>query len=274
MPHLPGRWGYTGDDFAVKSGSQITAIARMIDRVGSGGPTLATPTSVRVTNVTDSSVALAWTAVPGADGYSVARDGTVVTPFPVAATTYTNTDLPSGTSFVFTVRAVTVAGAVSAPSAPVAAATTGTPPPVGIPTGLAVTATTETTIALAWTPVAGASGYVVARDGASVGNVTAAAFTDTGLAPSTSYTYVVRALDGTGAAGPPSAGLVTATREPWPCESFRDNNVAHVYAGRAYHQTGFAYALGSNEYMGVWNVFFSSTLAQTGPEYYIVGSCP
>ena len=54
-------------------------------------------------------------------------------------------------------------------------------------------------------------------------------------------------------------------------QTFRNNNVAHVYAGRAYHQTR-PHAHGSNEYMDAWNALFSSTLAQTGPDYmyYIV----
>jgi hypothetical protein len=45
-------------------------------------------------------------------------------------------------------------------------------------------------------------------------------------------------------------------------------------AGRAYVVMGYTYANGSNQYMGLWNIFVTTTLKQTGPNYYVIGTCP
>ena len=37
---------------------------------------------------------------------------------------------------------------------------------------------------------------------------------------------------------------------------------------------GIAYANGSNQNLGLWNVFVTTTLKQTGPNHYVLGSCP
>ncbi|GIF46491.1 poly(hydroxyalkanoate) depolymerase family esterase [Asanoa ferruginea] len=59
---------------------------------------------------------------------------------------------------------------------------------------------------------------------------------------------------------PPTTGpCVTAT------------NYAHVVAGRAYQQLGYVYARGSNQAMGLYNVFQTNGLRQTGPDYWVVG---
>lgn len=49
------------------------------------------------------------------------------------------------------------------------------------------------------------------------------------------------------------------------------SNYAHVTAGRAYQSGGYAYALGSNQQMGLYNTFYTSTLKQTGPSYWVIG---
>jgi feruloyl esterase len=49
------------------------------------------------------------------------------------------------------------------------------------------------------------------------------------------------------------------------------SNYAHVTAGRAYQSGGYAYALGSNQRMGLYNTFYTTTLKQTGPSYWVIG---
>ncbi|NJP33532.1 extracellular catalytic domain type 1 short-chain-length polyhydroxyalkanoate depolymerase [Micromonospora thermarum] len=49
------------------------------------------------------------------------------------------------------------------------------------------------------------------------------------------------------------------------------SNYAHVTAGRAYQSGGYAYANGSNQRMGLYNTFYSTTLKQTGPNYWVIG---
>ncbi|MET5021338.1 fibronectin type III domain-containing protein, partial [Burkholderia pseudomallei] len=62
----------------------------------------------------------------------------------------------------------------------------GTPP-----TGLTVTNATQTSITLAWNPVANASSYNVYRNGNKVGSSTSTAYTEAGLIAGTAYSYTV-----------------------------------------------------------------------------------
>jgi poly(3-hydroxybutyrate) depolymerase len=55
---------------------------------------------------------------------------------------------------------------------------------------------------------------------------------------------------------------------------FTASNYAHVLAGRAHDSLGIAYANGSNQSMGLDNLFYSTTLEQTGTNYYVIGTCP
>ena len=83
----------------------------------------------------------------------------------------------------------------------------------------------------------------------------------------------VTALDAAGAESAPSApasGTTTGTSAP----CFTASNYAHTTAGRARTSGGFALANGSNQNMGLWNVFVSTTLRQTGADFYVIGSCP
>ncbi|WP_406042381.1 PHB depolymerase family esterase [Micromonospora sp. NBC_00898] len=66
----------------------------------------------------------------------------------------------------------------------------------------------------------------------------------------------------------------TASPSPTPTASpvcVTASNYAHVTAGRAYQSGGYAYALGSNQKMGLYNTFYTSTLKQTGPSYWVIG---
>ena len=86
-----------------------------------------------------------------------------------------------------------------------------TPPTA--PTGLTGTSPSASTIALSWsasTDNTGVTGYEIYRGTATTptATVTGTTFTDTGLSPSTTYSYVVKAID---AAGNRSAPSNTAT---------------------------------------------------------------
>ncbi len=86
------------------------------------------------------------------------------------------------------------------------------------PAGLTVTAHTDTTVSLAWSPSTdnvGVTGYNIYRDGAFAGAVNGStnAYRAIGLSPNTAYSFEVTARDG---AGNESAGsaAVTATTAP------------------------------------------------------------
>ncbi|WP_226661166.1 PHB depolymerase family esterase [Microbulbifer aggregans] len=58
------------------------------------------------------------------------------------------------------------------------------------------------------------------------------------------------------------------------CTEYTANNYNHVQAGRATTNGSYAYAVGSGDYLGLYNVFVTSTLAETAAGYYELGSCP
>jgi hypothetical protein len=84
-----------------------------------------------------------------------------------------------------------------------------TSPPTA-PTALAATAVSATRVDLAWqgsTDNVAVTGYTVSRGGVAVATVPASAtvYSDTGVAPATSYSYVVTAVDAAGNRSAPSA---------------------------------------------------------------------
>ena len=89
--------------------------------------------------------------------------------------------------------------------------------PPTTPANFKATATTSTSVTLAWyaaTDNVGVTGYEVARDGTVLTTLTEFTFTDTALAPSTSYAYAVVAIDAAGNRSVSSAATVATTAVP------------------------------------------------------------
>ncbi|GAA3360307.1 glycoside hydrolase family 18 protein [Streptomyces antimycoticus] len=84
----------------------------------------------------------------------------------------------------------------------------GDPVP-GAPSGLRTGGATSSSIDLSWSPVTGATGYNVYRDGSKVQSVSGASATVTGLAASTSYQFQVTATNAAGES--PRSSAVTGT---------------------------------------------------------------
>ncbi|MFC8946742.1 glycoside hydrolase family 18 protein [Streptomyces sp. A144] len=89
---------------------------------------------------------------------------------------------------------------------------TGQPP--APPAGLTAGSATSSSVALSWSPVPGATGYAVYRDGTKVRTVTGTSTTVTGLAPSTAYAFQVTALNDAGESA--RSATVTATTAEQP----------------------------------------------------------
>jgi hypothetical protein len=83
----------------------------------------------------------------------------------------------------------------------------------------------------------------------------------------------VKLVDAGGAEGAVSAPA-TGTTTGAAAVCFTASNYAHTTAGRAHQSGGHALANGSNQDMGLWNVFVTTTLKQTGPGTYVIGTCP
>ncbi len=85
------------------------------------------------------------------------------------------------------------------------------------PSGLFASVVGSTSIQLSWTPSVddvGVDHYVIFRDGTEIATAPAPPFTDTSLAPSTTYDYAVTAVDAAGNVSPMSNIAQVTTAEP------------------------------------------------------------
>lgn len=87
---------------------------------------------------------------------------------------------------------------------------------------------------------------------------------DGGTQPSPTSTVTTTATSTT----PPTTTppMTTTTTTAPTCVT--SSNYAHVQAGRAYQSGGYAYALGSNQNLGLYNTFYTATLKQSSPGYW------
>src|SRR3989440_212204 len=97
----------------------------------------------------------------------------------------------------------------------------GPPPdttPPSVPTGLTASAVSSSQINLSWAASSdnvGVSGYRVFRDGAQIATTSTTFFANTGLSPSTTYSYAVAAFDAAGnlsAQSSPASATTPAAR--------------------------------------------------------------
>jgi endoglucanase len=96
----------------------------------------------------------------------------------------------------------------------------GTPDvnPPSVPGNVTVTGTTSSSVSLSWSAstddVSGVTGYQVFRGSGTtpVGTPSGLTFTDTGLSPSTVYSYTVRAVDATGKVSAASSAVQATTQ--------------------------------------------------------------
>jgi chitodextrinase len=190
------------------------------------------PSGLVATTTTSTTVALKWNAATdnaggsGIAGYDVLRGGASIAT--TAGTSFTVTGLAPNTAFSFSVRARDNAGNVSAASPAIAVTTSPaancTTLPTA-PTGLAASGVTSTSVNLAWNAsTAGPSctvRYTVFQNGAQVASVASASASVGGLAPGTSSTFTVEAVDEAGSSVP-SAGVSVTTPANVPPPSGAD----------------------------------------------------
>ncbi len=148
-------------------------------------------------------------------GYKIFRAGVQVGTS--TAVSYTDSGLAASTTYSYTVSAYDAAGNNSAQSTALQA-TTQTPKdttPPSVPTGLAVSGTTTSSVSLTWTASTdnvGVTGYKIFRGGVQVGTSAVATYTDSSLTASTTYSYSVSAFDAAGNNSAQSAAVQATTQ--------------------------------------------------------------
>jgi chitodextrinase len=162
------------------------------------------PGNFRLTATSQTTVGVAWNASTdnvGVTGYNVYLNGTKVTTTSGTATAYTFLSLACGTTFTLGVEAQDLAGNVSTratQSAATSACVSADTQAPTVPTGLAKTGGTDSSVSVSWnasTDNVGVTGYGVYRDGASVASTSSTSFTLTSLACGTTYSISVDSFD-------------------------------------------------------------------------------
>jgi chitodextrinase len=208
---------YTVDAFDAAGNHSATSASSSATTPADTTPPSA-PANVTASPTSPTQVNVSWTASTddvAVTGYTVYRNGTQVAVTAGNTLTFNDTGLSPSTAYTYTVDAFDASSNHSALSSPATAttpATTGTPTAPSNPSATAVSATQINITWSASTGPAGVSGYTIYRNGAQLATVAASSliYSDTGLAPTTSYSYAVDAFDGSGVHSPQSA-TVTAT---------------------------------------------------------------
>lgn len=222
----------TFTDDHLSPGTQYSWQVKVVVLGGTSGPSneqvvttlggLAPPTGVTATTVSTSRISVSFTPAAGAVKYYVyqaqgagpfAYVSTVSSP----GTSYLATGLATGTTYSFKLQSVDSAELVSADSN-IATATTLGSGALPAPTGVTATAISSSRIVVSWGAVTGAVKYYVYQAqgaGPSTYLTTVVApgtsFTVTGLAASTTYSYVIQAVDAADIASADSTPPATAT---------------------------------------------------------------
>ena len=144
---------------------------------------LATPAGLRA-NYSNAATAIVWDAVPGAETYSITKNGASVGS--VSGTSYRDAGAGAGTSNVYT---VTARGSGWWDSDAAAISTANLPQLANV-TNLA-SSQTSSSVTLTWTAAPNAAAYDVYRDGVKIGSVSGTSFTDAGTSPGQAYKYTV-----------------------------------------------------------------------------------
>jgi chitodextrinase len=222
---------------AYDSGSNLStnsATATATTEVDNVAPT--TPTGLAASATSSAAVSLNWTAStdlpnPGAvgvSGYYIYRNDSVTPTYTVTggATTFTDSNVLPSTTYKYAVQAFDKNSNPSSESADVSVTTpaapascTNTSPAPSTPGSLTSPSQTMTSVSLSWTASTVGAGSNCAITGYQVtdtttGNqstVTGTSFTDTGLSPSASYSYLVVAVESNGLKSTTAASLTKAT---------------------------------------------------------------
>lgn len=178
-----------------------------------GGSPPATPANLTATASGTSSVNLSWSVSSGATSYVVFRDAVeIANP---TTPSWSDSGLQPSTTYAYTVLARNASGD-SAQSAAVSATTDSLGSTPSAPTGLAATALSHTGIRVDWQSAAGAAEYIVYRNGEEIGVTNSLTWSDSGLVPSTTYTYAIASRNAAGTTVSTTTAQATTNAAPPP----------------------------------------------------------
>src|SRR5947207_2151516 len=189
----------------------------LADSTGPDTVAPSTPAGLTASAASSSRINLSWLAATdnvGVIRYSVYRDGVQIASVP--GTSYSNTGLSAGTTYSYTVAASDAARNASAQSSAVSATTKApldTQAP-SIPTNLAASAITPTTLTLSWnaaTDNVAVAGYRVYLNGTLLLSPSSTSAQIIELTPNFTRSFTVAAFDAAGNASAPSAPLSVTT---------------------------------------------------------------
>lgn len=146
-------------------------------------PVPAAPSSNIIIAANETTINLAWDAVPGASGYDIESDGTIIED--ITSTSYSFAGLTPGTSHTFRIRGRNTSGAGEW-SVYITKATL-----VQIPANIRTTSAANE-ITIEWDTASGATEYILELDGAKQMTVTGTVYSHKNLASGTQHTYKVK----------------------------------------------------------------------------------
>jgi fibronectin type 3 domain-containing protein len=173
-------------------------------------------------------VHVSWTTSTGAASYVVKRDGSAISgTLPASTANFNDTNVPAGHSYTYTVTASNGSGTATTSSpASVSVSSCGSPPqqPPGTFTASSSTFCNSgaAAVRVTWTTAAGATSYVVNRNGTSVSGSlgsTATSFDDSTVIAGQTYSYDVVASN-SGGSRSAAAGTIGPSAAVCPPPSF------------------------------------------------------
>ncbi|HWN09733.1 MAG TPA: fibronectin type III domain-containing protein [Pyrinomonadaceae bacterium] len=184
-----------------------------------------TPSNVDAVATSGTTATVTWTASTDNNGvfnYRILRNGSEVGTS--TGLSFNDTGLTPATTYTYRVVAADGTGNVSEQSASKSITTQS--PDIAAPNApsqLSATPRSSTSVSLQWLGASdnvGVTGYNVYRGATLAGTAAGVEFTDTGLAPETTYTYTVKAFDAAGnlSTASASAGATTDEAPPFPLD--------------------------------------------------------
>ena len=139
-------------------------------------------------------IALSWAPVTGATRYEIQRNSGDLTT--VTSTSYPDSTAIPNTAYIYQIRACSSAGC----SAWRASSSVTIPPIPGIPASISAVMN-GANVAISWTGSSGATRYELQRNGSGISSANVTSYTDPAVGFGMSYTYRIRACNGTGCSG-------------------------------------------------------------------------